>query len=122
MAYLELADFTQKTVVNSRMLQPGGGVAMGKYTRRAKNIVSSPGLKARMKWTAENMRANCALPDKCLPRGMSDAAIGMPVPGAPGKKYVACDDAERERRLTAARECAIRTLATRGGTYSRRAA
>jgi len=26
MAYLELADFTQKTVVNSRMLQPGGGV------------------------------------------------------------------------------------------------
>jgi len=117
--YLELADFTQKSVVSSSMLQPGGGVAMGKYTRRAKNVVSSPGLLSRMKWTASNMRANCSLGDKCVPLGMTDMAIGQPVPGSPSKRYVACDAGERGRRLDAARTCAISTLSTKSAVYSR---
>ena len=116
--YLELADFTQKSVVSSAMLQPDGSVAMGKYTRRAKNIVSSPGLLSRMKWTAANMRANCGLTDKCVPTGMTDLAIGNPVPGSPGKRYVACTPEERVRRLTSALACAKSTLATRGGVYA----
>lgn len=117
--YLELADFTQKSVVSSSMLQPGGGVAMGKYVRRSKNIVSSPGLLSRMKWTAANMRANCSLSDKCVPLGMTDMAIGQPVPGMPTKRYTACDAGERARRLDAALTCAKSTLATKGGVYSR---
>ena len=116
--YLELADFTQKSVVSSSMLQPGGGVAMGKYVRRAKNIVSSPGLLSRMKWTASNMRANCSLGDKCVPLGMTDMAIGQPVPGTPGKRYVACDAGERARRLDAALTCAKGVLSTKGGVYA----
>ena len=116
--YLELADFTQKSVVSSAMLQPDGSVAMGKYTRRAKNIVSSPGLIARMKWTAANMRANCSLSDKCVPTGMTDMAVGQPVPGAPSKRYVACTSDERVRRLTSALACAKTTLATKGGVYA----
>ena len=117
--YLELADFTQKSVVSSAVLQKGGGVAMGKYTRRAKNIVSSPGLLSRMKWTASNMRANCSLGDKCVPLGMTDMAIGQPVPGAPSKRYVACDSSERVRRLDAALSCAKSTLSTKSAVYSR---
>ena len=100
------------------MLQPDGSVAMGKYTRRAKNIVSSPGLLARMKWTATNMRANCSLADKCVPLGMTDMAIGQPVPGTPGKRYVACAADERARRLEAALNCARSTLTTKGGVYA----
>ena len=121
MRYLVLADFTQKSVANSRMLQRGGGVALGRYTRRAKNIVTSPVLRARMNWTATNMREECGLVDKCLPRGFDRRAIGQPVPGKFGKTYVDCTDEQRTTRLNNARECAIRTLATKGGIYGRAA-
>jgi hypothetical protein len=119
MAHLVLASFTQKTVVNPRMLRSGGGVALGQYTRRAKNIVSSPGLISRNEWTATNMRANCSVRDKCLPSGMKDTAVGQPVPGEPGKVYARCTVAEASKRLDDARTCAMRTLATKGGVYSR---
>lgn len=119
MVHLVLADFTRRTVTNPLMLQKGGGTAMGKYSRRAKNIVASPGLIARNKWTATNMRANCSLRDKCLPRGMSAAAVGQPVPGAPGKVYVECTEEERARRLDEARACAMRILSTKRAVYSR---
>lgn len=119
MVYLTLPDLAQKSVSNPRMLLPGGGTASGRYLRRAKNIVSSAGLLKRMEWTAVNMRANCSLGDKCVPIGMTSMAVGQPVPGTPTKLYVNCTDEERARRLDAARTCAISTLATRGGVYSR---
>ena len=118
MSYLTLADFSRRSVTSSMMLQKGGGVGPGRYDRRAKNIISSPGLLARMDWTAANMRANCGLADKCVPTGMTTAAVGQPVPGAPSKRYVACDGAERARRLDAALSCARGVLATKGGVYA----
>ena len=118
MSFLTLADFSRRSVTSSRMLQKGGGVGPGKYDRRAKNIISSPGLLARMDGTAANMRANCGLADKCVPTGMSDMAVGQPVPGSPSKRYVACTIEERARRLDAALSCARTTLATRGGVYA----
>jgi len=81
MAFLTLVDFTQIPVTNPKMLQKGGGVAQGRYTRRAKNIVVSPGLIARNEWAAENMRESCSLGDKCIPTGINTAAVGQPVPG-----------------------------------------
>jgi hypothetical protein len=121
MSYLTLADFSRRSVTSSRMLLPGGGVGPGKYDRRAKNIVSSPGLLSRMDWTSSHMKSECGLTDKCVPMGMTDMAIGQPVPGAVTKRYVACTDVERASRLEAARACASRTLATKGGIYSRAA-
>ena len=118
MSYLTLADFSRRSVTSSMMLQKGGGVGPGKYDRRAKNIISSPGLLARMDWTAANMKANCGLADKCVPTGMTDMAVGQPVPGAVGKRYVACTTDERARRLDAALTCARTTLATKGGVYA----
>ena len=117
MAYLTLVDFTQIPVTNSKMLQKGGGVAQGRYTRRAKNIVVSPGLIARNEWAAEHMRESCSLDNKCIPTGMNSAAVGQPVPGSPGKLYTNCTDAERATRLENARTCAKSTLATKGGIY-----
>jgi len=122
MVYLTLPDIAQKSVSNPRMLQKGGGTASGRYLRRVKNIVSSAGLLRRMDWTAVNMRANCSLTDKCLPAGMTSAAVGQPVPGGrAGVLYTNCTGEERDRRLDDAYACAKRTLATRGGVYSRRA-
>lgn len=120
MVYLTIPDLAMKSVANSRMLLKGGGTAPGRYLRRAKNIVSSAGLLKRMDWTAVNMRANCSLNDKCVPVGMTSMAVGQPVPGGrAGVLYTNCTDEERARRLDAARTCAISTLATRGGVYSR---
>jgi len=110
--------FTRRVVFNPRMLKPGGAIGPGSYTRRAKNVVVSPGLIARNEFTARAMVENCSLPDKCVPKGM-DHLVGQPVPGKPGKVYTACTDEERARRLQAARECAIRTLSTKGGIYGK---
>jgi len=110
--------WTRRVVFNPRMLKPGGEIGPGSYTRRNKNVVVSPGLIARNEFTARAMIENCRLADKCAPRGM-DHLIGQPVPGKPGKVYVACTDEERARRLQAARECARKVLSTKGGVYSR---
>ena len=119
MTYLSIVDFTSKRVVNPRMLQPGGVVMPGSYTRTRRNTPVSPGLLQRMKFTAGTMAANCRIADKCLPAGMNRAAIGQPVPGKPGKVYVECTSEEAARRLRNARECAIRQLSTKGGIYSK---
>jgi hypothetical protein len=100
------------------MLLKGGSVGPGSYERRNKNVVMSGGLKARNAFTAEIMRANCSLRDKCLPNTMNRGALGAPVPGSPGKIYTDCTDEEAARRLMDARECASRNLATKGGIYS----
>lgn len=118
---LDLIDFTMEVVTNPKMLQPGGGVALGRYTRTRRNTVVSPGLKARNDWTAKNMRENCSLSDACIPEGMSSSAVGQPVPGQMGKLYVNCTDAERSTRITDARTCAMSTLSTKGGIYGRAA-
>lgn len=115
--YLTPADYTQKTVSNPLMLQPGGTVASGRYQRTRKNTPISGGLLARMKETAAIMVANCRLNDKCKPRRLTSAVIGQPVPGKPGKVYVDCTDDERVRRLQNARQCAINSLSTKGGIY-----
>jgi hypothetical protein len=116
---LDLIDFTQMTVSNPKMLQKGGGVAMGRYTRTRRNVVVSPKLKARNEWAAQNMRANCSLGNVCLPEGMNRSAVGQPVPGNAGKSYVDCTDEERVSRIEAARTCAISTLSTKGGIYGK---
>ena len=110
--------FTRRVVFNPRMLKPGGAVGPGSYTRRAKNVVVSPGLIARNEFTARAMVENCSLKDKCVPKGMEHLA-GQPVPGKPGKVYVECTDEERARRLQAARECARKVLSSKGGIYGR---
>lgn len=110
--------WTKSTVNSSRMLLKGGDVGPGSYERRNKNVVLSGGLVARNAFTAEVMRANCSLRDKCLPNSMGRGALGAPVPGNPGKIYTDCTDEEAARRLMDARECATRQLSTKGGIYS----
>jgi len=110
--------FTRRVVFNPRMLRPGGVVSPGSYTRRAKNVPVSPGLIARNEFTARIMVEQCRLADKCAPQGMP-WLVGQPVPGKPGKVYVSCTVEEAARRLQAARECARKALATKGGVYSR---
>ncbi|GAH96392.1 unnamed protein product, partial [marine sediment metagenome] len=85
--------------------------------RRAKNIISSPGLLARMDWTAANMKANCGLADKCVPTGMTDMAIGQPVPGAVGKRYVACttEEIKSEGKSGITYSDVVRWLAVKAG-------
>jgi hypothetical protein len=122
MAHLSLEDFTSKKVQSSKMLKKGGVVGPGSYTRTRKNMPVSPNLLARMDFTARAMPQACSQADACVPSkfvqaGVADKLIGKPVPGAPGKTYVACDDTERARRLAAARACAINTLSTKGGVY-----
>ena len=117
MYVLTPAAFTQQSVANPLMLRKDGSVGPGMYTRGKRNLVTSAGLIARNEFVAEAMPAACGLPDKCLPRGMSRAAIGAPVPGNPGKTYRECDDAEAARRLTDAPVCAKRVMETKGGIY-----
>ena len=108
MVYLTKADFAQKVVTSSRILGPGGKVGTGTYTRRGKNVVSSPRLIARMKEAARQMDA-CKLNDACVPLGKPEL-VGRPVPGKPGKVYVDCTDEERVRRLENAVACARTNL------------
>jgi len=113
MAYLDLVHFTQKAVSSSKVLQKGGSVGPRTYIRRGKNVIVSPGLKRRMGEAAEAMIANCRLNDACVPKG-KEHLVGRPVPGKPGKVYVACTEEERTRRLLQARECAIAHLRKAG--------
>lgn len=108
MVYLTKADFSRRPVTSSRMLGPGGVVGTGTYTRRAKNIISSPRLIARMKEAAKQMQA-CKLNDACVPMGRADL-VGKPVPGKPGKVYVDCTEEERTRRLENTVACARTNL------------
>lgn len=108
MVYLTKADFTRRVVAVSRQLKPGGDVGPGEFVRRGKNLISSPRLKARMREAAEAMQA-CALDNACVPEGRPEL-VGTPVPGKPGKTYVACTPEERVTRLKNARNCAITNL------------
>ncbi len=116
MAYLTLQSLGRREVTTSRMLKPGGAVGSGQYTRRIKNIVTSPVLLRRMDFAAAVMTANCRLTDACAPEG-KEALVGKPVSGKPGKMYTRCSVEEASNRLRAARECAKRNLATKGGIY-----
>jgi len=109
--------WTRRVVFNPRMLHPGGTIAPGSYSRRNKNVVTSPGLVARNEFTARVMAEECKLADKCAPQDKPWLA-GQPVPGSPGKTYVKCTAEEAARRLQAARECARKVLSTKGGVYS----
>ena len=122
MYVLTPASWAYRSVGNPRMLHPGGEVGPGTYVRRNKNLVTSAGLIARNEFTAAVMPARCGERDKCLPRNMTEAAVGAPVSGSPGKTYRRCTDEEAASRLRAARECAIRELSTKGGIYSTRVA
>jgi len=119
MPHLTLIDFTLRRVFNPRMLQPGGVVAPGSYTRTRRNTPLSPGLLDRMEFTARTMREKCAKKDKCLPARLTPKAVGQPVPGKPGYVYVECTEEERRKRLEDARKCAIDNISTRGGIYTR---
>jgi len=109
MGFLTNASFTQKRVQSRRMLKAGGGVGPGGYTRRAKNVISSPGLLHRITKEVPAAMAACALPDHCTPLGKPEMANRS----APdGKSYRLCSDEERIRRLEGARECGHRNLAS----------
>lgn len=105
MVYLQKPDFTEKVVVSSRGLQPGGTVGPISYTRTRRNMISSPGLLRRMSEAGSAMKMNCSLADHCTTNAK---LIGKLAPD--GKPYKMCDPAEASARLQAARECAIRTL------------
>lgn len=116
MYLLQPESWTRRVVFSSRMLTKGGGVTSGSYTRRNKNVVVSPGLKARNEYTARVMQEKCELRDKCAPQAQPELA-GEPVPGEPGKTYIKCTPDEAASRLQAARKCAIDALSTKGGVY-----
>ncbi len=122
MYVLNIDAFTRQTVSNPLMMKKGGGIGPGTYVRGTRNLVTSAGLVARNELIAETVARECGLSDKCLPRGMSRAAIGAPVPGNPGKTFRECDDAEAGRRLTDASACAKRVMSTKGGIYGSGAA
>lgn len=103
--YLVPANFTEKTVNSSAMLQVGGTVAPGVYTRTRRNMLTSPNLIRRLNAVGPAMKANCSQPDACT---RNPALVGKM--NAKGKVYRLCDPAEAASRLTGARECAMRTL------------
>lgn len=114
---LSLIDFTRTVVTNSRMLKKGGRIGLGRFDRTRKNVILSPNLIAHQEWVAEHVSKECSLNDTCIPKNMSSAAIGQPVPGSPGKLYVNCTDEERSTRMQNARDCSTRILSTKGGIY-----
>lgn len=103
--YLVPANFTEKTVNSSAMLQVGGGVAPGVYTRTRRNMLTSPNLIRRLNAAGAAMKAQCSQPDACT---RNTKLVGKT--NAKGKVYRMCDSAEAAARLTGARECAMRTL------------
>lgn len=107
MVYLKLPDFTTKSVSSSMMLQKGGGIGPGVYTRRAKNLVTSPRLIRRFGAVSSAMKASCSQPDHCTGNA---ALVGKTAPD--GKPYVSCDISKRRSRLEGARTCAASTLPT----------
>lgn len=105
--YLVPANFTEKTVNSSAMLQPGGTVGAGTYTRTRRNMLTSPTLIRRLSDVGAAMKANCSQPDACT---RNDKLVGKT--NSKGKVYRKCDPAEAASRLTAARTCAMSTLAS----------
>ena len=105
--YLKPADFTTKSVSSTLMLQKGGGVGPGSYTRARKNMVTSPRLIRRFGEVSASMKANCSQSDHCTG---NTALVGKVAPD--GKSYRSCDIAERKSRLEGARTCAKSTLAS----------
>lgn len=105
--YLTPADFTSKSVTSSMMLQKGGGVGAGTYTRSRKNMVTSPNLLRRFGTVSSAMKANCSQSDHCTGNA---ALVGKVAPD--GKPYRSCDVGERRARLEGARTCAKSTLAS----------
>ncbi len=103
--YLKPADFTTKSVSSSLMLQKGGGIGPGSYTRARKNMVTSPNLIRRFGLVSSAMKANCSQSDHCTG---NTALVGKVAPD--GKPYRSCDIAERRARLEGARTCARSTL------------
>jgi len=71
--YLVPANFTEKTVNSSAMLQVGGGVAPGVYTRTRRNMLTSPNLIRRLNAAGAAMKAQCSQPDACTSRSGSTA-------------------------------------------------
>ena len=104
MSYLTRADFTRRSVTSSLMLMPGGGVGPGTYTRRVKNIISSPTLIRRMNQVKGDMQ-QCALGDACTrdPRKVGTT-------NAKGRVYKLCGVEECAARLKEANSCASRVL------------
>lgn len=105
MAYLVPANFTEKTVNSSMMLQPGGGVGPGVYTRTRKNTITSPTLIRRFGEVSSAMKANCSLGDHCTGNAK---LVGKTAPD--GKPYRSCGIEERRQRLLDAPACAARIL------------
>lgn len=105
MAYLVPANFTEKTVNSSMMLQPGGGVGSGSYVRTRKNTITSPTLIRRFGEVSSAMKAACSLADHCTGNAK---LVGKTAPD--GKPYRACGIDERRQRLLDAQACATRTL------------
>jgi len=103
--YLVPANFTEKTVSSSAMLQVGGGVAPGTYVRTRRNTIISPTLIRRFGDVSSAMKAQCSQPDACT---RNTKLVGKM--NAKGKVYRLCDPAEAAARLSGARECAMRTL------------
>jgi len=108
--FLVKQDFTQKTVLNPYMLHKGGVVKPGTYTRRAKNIISSPILRRRMEQAAELMIENCSLPDACTTNPDRVGKVRVTKRGV-RKVMRLCTPEEIQERIRNARECAARVLA-----------
>ena len=111
MVYLVKQDFVLKPVLNPYMLHKGGVVKPGTYTRRAKNIISSPVLRRRMEQAAELMIANCSLPDACTTNPDNVGKVRVTKRGV-RKVMRLCTPEEVQERIRRARECAATTLAT----------
>ena len=110
MVYLIRQDFTQRVVVNPFMLHKGGVVKPGTYSRRAKNIISSPILRRRMEQAAELMIENCSLPDACTTNPDRVGKVRVTKRGV-RKVMRLCTPEEIQERIRNARECAARVLA-----------
>lgn len=108
MVYLTKVDFTQKPVTTISLMGPGGNSAPGSYTRRSKNMLSSPKLLRRISGVAAAMASTCALGDHCT---NNPKLVGKMA--ADGKPYKQCGREEADGRKKAAVECARRVLPTK---------
>lgn len=104
MSHLRIADFTRRPVTSSLMLHKNGGVGPGSYVRRAKNVISSPGLLRRMSQVSGDMQ-QCALADACT---RDPAKVGTM--NSKGKPFRMCSVDECAARLKEANACASRVL------------
>lgn len=108
MVYLQKVDFTSKTVTSVSVMGPGGISRPGAYTRRAKNLLSSPKLLRRIAGVAGAMAESCSLGDHCT---NNPKLVGKMAPD--GKPFKTCGRDEADARKKAAMECARRVLPTK---------